>query len=110
MFDSSFIDSIFLYLQVQVHQINNSSFHPSINRRKSSRKFGEVQYLDLDLESVDSTVSGPGLVKKSSENLHTPSTATVYKTVDFLKTEAFNRTRMEIEEERSRLCMAAESA
>lgn len=95
---------------MQVYQINSSAFHPGSHRKESSKKFSEIQYLDLDLESTDSNQSGPGLVKKSSENVHTPSTATVYKTVDFLKTEAFNRTRIEIEEERSRLCMAAESA
>lgn len=95
---------------MQLYQINSSAFHPGSHRKESSKKFSEIQYLDLDLESTDSNQSGPGLVKKSSENVHTPSTATVYKTVDFLKTEAFNRTRIEIEEERSRLCMAAESA
>lgn len=74
--------------------------------RKSdrSKKFSEIQYLDLDLDSGDTSVSG--LVKKSSESVHAPATATVYKTVDFIKTEAFNRTRIEVEEERSRLCMA----
>lgn len=93
------------------------SCQPRSSHRKTntSKKFSEIQYLDLDLESSNKTSNSytagvGGLVKKSSENVHTPSTATVYKTVDFLKTEAFNRTRIEIEEERNRLCMAAESA
>lgn len=31
-----------------------------------------------------------------------PPTATVYKTVDFIKTEAFNRTRQEVEAEKKK--------
>ncbi|XKL64446.1 hypothetical protein PGB90_004532 [Kerria lacca] len=96
--------------EVQVCQSNNLTYHPRNRNKDLSKKFSEIQYLDLDLDFTDNTISSNGLVKKSSENVHTPSTATVYKTVDFLKTEAFNRTRIEIEEERSRLCMAAESA
>lgn len=52
--------------------------------------------MDLDLESdVGTATSG-------STQTAVPTT-TVYKTVDFLKTEAFNRTRQEVEEERNKL-------
>lgn len=90
--------------QVHFFQINSRN-----RKNERMKKFSEIQYLDLDLDSGDNS-STPGLVKKSSENIHAPATATVYKTVDFIKTEAFNRTRIEIEEQRSRLCMAAESS
>ena len=99
-----------------MHAPNDHTHHTSRGRHERKSQH-EIQYLDLDLDSIDNAIgissasgSSGGLVKKSSENVHTPSTATVYKTVDFLKTEAFNRTRIEIEEERSRLCMAAESS
>lgn len=48
-----------------------------------------VQYLDLDLPAPGSSSSVP------KDEQH-PST--VYKTVDFIKTEAFNRTRQKVEE------------
>ncbi|KAJ8679674.1 hypothetical protein QAD02_015461 [Eretmocerus hayati] len=59
----------------------------------SSRKFVDLQYLDLDLGT--SETSNTSLVSQTQS----PS-STVYKTVDFLKTEAFNRTRQKVEEER----------
>ena len=104
-----------------MHVPNDHSHHATQTSRSRGRpekkSQHEIQYLDLDLDSIDTAssvskagVPNGGLVKKSSENVHTPATATVYKTVDFLKTEAFNRTRIEIEEERNRLCMAAESS
>ncbi|XP_014262242.1 GRB2-associated-binding protein 1 [Cimex lectularius] len=49
----------------------------------------EIQYLDLDLDTLDST--NPSTSESSN---------TVYKEVDFVKTEAFNRTRQRVEEER----------
>ncbi|CAG0879710.1 unnamed protein product [Darwinula stevensoni] len=48
----------------------------------------EIQYLDLDLENMATTPKPP---EKS------PISTTVYKTVDFLKTEAFNKTREDVE-------------
>lgn len=117
--------------EVHFYQLDNHTFHTRNRHFGSSKRFDEIQYLDLDLDSstdcaaanITSNVysesgnssfplSGAigGLVKKSSENLPTPSTATVYKTVDFLKTDAFNRTRIDIEEERSRLCLAADTS
>ena len=58
-----------------------------------SNKIKKVQYLDLDLddceEKVDTLKS-----KKGGES----EPRTVYKTVDFIKTDAFNRTRMKVEE------------
>lgn len=59
-------------------------------------KKNEIQYLDLALDSDAGNIlpiTPPGAL---------PSTLspTVYKTVDFLKTEAFNRTREKVEQER----------
>ncbi|XP_011503557.1 PREDICTED: GRB2-associated-binding protein 2-like isoform X2 [Ceratosolen solmsi marchali] len=60
----------------------------------SSQKFVDLQYLDLDLGTFETfNISTLPLAQS------TPS-STVYKTVDFLKTEAFNRTRQRVEEER----------
>lgn len=94
-------------MQIHIYQMSNHVFL-SRNQSRHDKKFREIQYLDLDLDSADtsSVTGGSALVKKLSENVTSPSTATEYKTVDFLKTEAFNRTRIEVEEERHRLCMA----
>lgn len=62
----------------------------------AGKKSSEIQYIDLDLES---DMNG---VNTNSSQPAGPTT-TVYKTVDFLKTEAFNRTRQEVEEERNKL-------
>jgi len=48
-----------------------------------------VQYLDLDLSTPSTKTATP---KREEEP------GTVYKTVDFIKTEAFNRTRQKVEE------------
>ncbi|XP_011880032.1 PREDICTED: protein daughter of sevenless isoform X2 [Vollenhovia emeryi] len=69
---------------------DQNSFIPASNR------LVVLQYLDLDLEATDFTSS----TLPSAQTL--PNT-TVYKTVDFVKTEAFNRTRQRVEEER-KLC------
>ena len=58
-----------------------------------SRRPEEIQYLDLDLES-DSSLQSP----KSPERVQHQASSTVYKTVDFIKTDAFNRTRLTVEE------------
>jgi len=53
-----------------------------------------VQYLDLDLPITDTSLSeGVERVQNRSNDV-----STVYKTVDFIKTEAFNRTRQKVEE------------
>lgn len=52
----------------------------------------QVQYLDLDLPDSDERVVER---KKKAEE---ETSQTVYKTVDFIKTEAFNRTRQKVEE------------
>ncbi|XP_046665889.1 GRB2-associated-binding protein 1 isoform X1 [Homalodisca vitripennis] len=57
----------------------------------------EIQYLDLALGSSTSSPTLP--VTPPSVEPVAPST-TVYKTVDFLKTVAFNRTREKVEQER----------
>lgn len=81
-------DFRFICLQIYYFQDQNS-FIPA-----SSRKFIDLQYLDLDLES--SQISNPPTLPPAQS----PPTSTVYKTVDFVKTEAFNRTRQRVEEER----------
>lgn len=58
----------------------------------------EIQYLDLDLESDTGGSVSTLHLPKSPEGA--APTGTVYKTVDFVKTEAFNRTRQHVEERR----------
>lgn len=57
---------------------------------------GKMQYLDLDLENSTSSytanTSKPIVVKNQQD--------TVYKQVDFMKTQAFNITRNNLEKER----------
>lgn len=59
-----------------------------------SKDFDKLQYLDLDLDSE--------MFPSNISNTHpkTPEALTVYKTVDFVKTEAFKRTRQCVEAER----------
>ncbi|XP_076619370.1 daughter of sevenless [Colletes latitarsis] len=68
---------------------DQNTFIPASNRR-----LVVLQYLDLDLEATESFTSS------SLPPTQSPPNTTVYKTVDFLKTEAFNRTRQRVEEER----------
>ena len=63
-----------------------------------SRRLDEIQYLDLDLDT-DCALQSPKSPDRGQ--IHQVS-STVYKTVDFLKTEAFNRTRLTVEECRSK--------
>ncbi|XP_011648407.1 GRB2-associated-binding protein 2 isoform X2 [Pogonomyrmex barbatus] len=70
---------------------DHNTFIPASNR------LVVLQYLDLDLKTTESFNSS---TLPPAPSL--PST-TVYKTVDFVKTEAFNRTRQRVEEER-KLC------
>ncbi|KAG7198194.1 hypothetical protein KM043_005606 [Ampulex compressa] len=68
---------------------DHNTFIPASNRR-----LVVLQYLDLDLEATENFTSSTLPPIQSTPN------TTVYKTVDFLKTEAFNRTRQRVEEER----------
>ncbi|CAL7937043.1 unnamed protein product [Xylocopa violacea] len=68
---------------------DQNSFIPA-----SNRSLVVLQYLDLDLETKENFTSS------SLPPTQAPPNTTVYKTVDFLKTEAFNRTRQRVEEER----------
>lgn len=77
-----------IYLQIYYYQDHNA-FIPASNRR-----LVVLQYLDLDLEAKESFSS------TTLPTIQSPPNSTVYKTVDFLKTEAFNRTRQRVEEER----------
>ncbi|KAI9556953.1 Protein daughter of sevenless [Daphnia sinensis] len=68
----------------------------------AGRQLDEIQYLDLDLES-DSSLQSPKSPEKGHHHQpHHQASSTVYKTVDFIKTEAFNRTRLTVEERRSK--------
>jgi GRB2-associated-binding protein 1 len=87
-------------LQIYYFQQDTSTFVPA------TTKFQELQYLDLDLEwDASGGASSAVQIPKSPERVQT--TSTVYKTVDFIKTEAFNRTRQEVEEVRKQ-CTAAD--
>ena len=78
----------------------------------------EIQYLDLDLDSDSnsqsprtpnehihqrsgSTISNKELSTNTSQTPTLSSASTVYKTVDFLKTEAFNKMRLNVENYRN---------
>lgn len=74
--------------QIYFYQ-DNDTFIPASNRRLLV-----LQYLDLDLETSESLNNSIPPAPPS------PLANTVYKTVDFIKTEAFNRTRQRVEEER----------
>lgn len=70
----------------------------------------KIQYLDLDLPAANSLEEEAAAVLQQQQQHHPGGetsrdrdTATVYKTVDFIKTEAFNRTRINVEENRSKM-------
>lgn len=60
-----------------------------------SKRWDDIQYLDLDLE-------GSGASPSAISNASTPPAHTVYKTIDFLKTEAIKRTRQTAEAQRKK--------
>lgn len=68
----------------------------------AGRQLDEIQYLDLDLESDSSLQSPKSPERGHHHQAHHQASSTVYKTVDFIKTEAFNRTRLTVEERRSK--------
>ncbi|XP_075234904.1 daughter of sevenless [Lycorma delicatula] len=67
-------------------------YSATLHSYDSSKRWDEIQYLDLDLEG-----GGANTAASNSSTLPAP---TVYKTVDFIKTVAFNRTRQTVEAER----------
>ncbi|RWS14222.1 Grb2 associated binder (Gab)-like protein [Dinothrombium tinctorium] len=85
-----------------------------VPRKQPPAECGEIQYLDLSLDSdntspavrlgsgSDTHKSLQSLTKESTENsvaaAGPDSGSTVYKTVDFLKTKAFNKLRLNLEE------------
>lgn len=64
---------------------------------RGSKHFEKLQYLDLDLESDAYNSS-----MNSTQPPKSPGPQTVYKTVDFVKTEAFKRTRQGVEAARQK--------
>ncbi|XP_058798624.1 uncharacterized protein LOC131668456 isoform X2 [Phymastichus coffea] len=69
---------------------DNEAFIPA-----SAHGLLHLQYLDLDLEKSEN-----GDNATSAQSSQASLSATVYKTVDFTKTEAFNKTRQKVERER----------
>ena len=65
-------------------------------KRYDKMRLDKVKYLDLDHEMGPKTKASPG-----------PERSTIYNTVDFVKTKAFNRTRQEVELERQTPSSAA---
>ncbi|XP_043188993.1 GRB2-associated-binding protein 1-like isoform X2 [Amphibalanus amphitrite] len=65
------------------------------------RPLHEVQYLDLDLADAAAAAPAPPRSPAKTPLGREASTGTVYKTVDFVKTEAFNKTRQSVELERT---------
>lgn len=77
------------------------------NALDSPTQFDILQYLDLDLD-VDNNTTCTGSLSnlQANSNMHPPrpnSRVTVYKTVDFVKTDAFNRIKKTCEAERNKL-------
>lgn len=79
-----------LSLQIYLYEYNHQFF--TTPRCSNDEK---LQYLDLDLES--DSYNGPAPQPQKS-----PGHQTVYKTVDFVKTEAFKRTRQCVEDARKK--------
>jgi GRB2-associated-binding protein 1 len=78
------------------------------NKFIPATRFQELQYLDLDLESCDAGSSAASTAQTLKSPERVQPTSTVYKTVDFVKTVAFNRTRQEVEEVRKQCTAAAD--
>ncbi|KAL1427661.1 hypothetical protein MTO96_017350 [Rhipicephalus appendiculatus] len=73
---------------------NSTNDDPGIRQPSAGgKKKGEIQYLDLDLDSDPAPAQSP-----RSPEQRTGGTGTVYRTVDFVKTKAFNTTRQDVEE------------
>lgn len=90
-----------MYTEDQVYICNNTKFHTlGYSRYRGMAGFDKIQYLDLDfLDPVASqSPTKPGAEGSRTERLADSRgdlTGTTYKTIDFLKTEAFNRTRQQ---------------
>lgn len=76
--------SLLYSLFLQIACLEDNSRFSALHSRGCSKV--EIQYLDSDSGANPST----------TENAR----STVYKEIDFVKTEAFNRTRQKVEEER----------
>jgi protein daughter of sevenless len=87
---------MFEFFQNFFHVVNNR-FIPS------NKGFEKLKYLDLDMEMGGSANAS----FNSNRNHPSKSTLslgpqTIYNTVDFVKTQAFNRTRQEVESMRQK--------
>lgn len=76
------------------------------NKYVPATRFQDLQYLDLDHECDTGSSATTVQSLKSPEQVQ--PTGTIYKTVDFVKTVAFNRTRQEVEEVRKQGTAAAD--
>jgi len=98
-------EQIYFYMPSLQTQNMSGKWDPIIIPASELRD-NAVQYLDLDLPVTDSSFVEPGnqvgsLSDRSGSMPKGPrvkGAETVYKTVDFVKTEAFNRTRQKVEE------------
>lgn len=61
------------------------------------QNYHKLEYLDLDLDNKTTQYPRSNI----SQPLRSPGANTVYKKVDFMKTEAFNITRNNLEKERN---------
>lgn len=82
-------------------------YYKQDNKFVPATRFQELQYLDLDLD-CDTGSSAVSTVQTQKSPERVQPTGTVYKTVDFVKTVAFNRTRQEVEEVRKQGTAAAD--
>lgn len=92
----------------QIYIYNNTKFHTMDNNYRQG--FSTIQYLDLDFFGTSASSSSPSKSFEPSSTVTSRPLAsdanlngTPYKTIDFLKTEAFNRTRQQAELQRQQL-------
>ncbi|KAI5702677.1 hypothetical protein M8J75_002940 [Diaphorina citri] len=93
-----------MYSEDQVYICNNTKFH-TVGYSRQRAAFDKIQYLDLDFLDTSAapapanTTSPSKLLTEGSrmsmQDSRNDLIGTTYKTIDFLKTEAFNRTRQQ---------------
>merc|ERR1712112_175080 len=100
-------EQIYFYMpSIQTQNMTSGGRWDPIIIPASELRDNAVQYLDLDLPVTDSSfvesVNQVGSLSDRSGSMpkgpRVKGAETVYKTVDFVKTEAFNRTRQKVEE------------
>lgn len=89
-----------VWLQELMHASSFSSrsfqiFFPLQSARRSQH---EIQYLDLDLHPEAKQSPKPTKAGTQKNCAGAAASSVVYKTVDFVKTEAFNKMRINVED------------